>query len=126
MDEPISNGPTFTQDELITHLSARAAEEHARKADGSESAAKTADFIEETGVNSQALSWGGSILKKLPKKDGQSKAMDIIRSLEVMLPMLKSHIGDNGTLDMDLDGSGDDEAPDQEESSVRPIKFGAA
>lgn len=96
------DGPKVEHDALIDHIEARAREQHARSSDASESAAKTAEFVESTALNSQALSWLSSIVKKLPKKDGQAKAMDIIRSLEVGLPMVKSHVGGQGTSEMDL------------------------
>lgn len=96
------DGPTVNHDELIDHIEARAREEHARKSDASESGAKTSEFIEETGMNSQALSWLGSIVKKLPKKNGQSKAMDIIRSLKHGLPMIEAHVAGQGTIEMEL------------------------
>lgn len=94
-----------THDQLLNHMSARMAEEKARQSDGGESAAKTSKFLDETGLNSQALRTMTTVLKKLPKKKGQQKAMDIIRSLEVMLPMIKNHVEGQGTQEMDL---GDD------------------
>ena len=94
------DGPSVEHDALIDHMGARIREEHARSSDGSESAAKVAKLLEETGLNSQAYSWGKSILKKLPKKDGQAKAMDVIRSLKLILPMLESHVGGQTTADM--------------------------
>lgn len=144
------DGPSVDHDELIDHMDARIREEHARSSDGSESAAKVTALLEKTGLNSQAYSWGKSILKKLPKKDGQAKAMDVIRSLELILPMLKSHVGGQSSADMfdgkpPEDDSGteqpepdeiesDDEdtadfnaAVDQVESNVvTPIDFGGA
>lgn len=102
------DGPNVDHDDLIDFLEARMREEHERSSDASESAAKTAEFIEETGLNTQATSWMKSILKKLPKKDGQSKAMDIIRSLEIGLPMIKAHVAGQGSGEMDL---GDPVAP---------------
>lgn len=93
------DGPTVDHDDLIGAIEARMREEYARSSDASESAAKTTQFLEKTGLNGQAFSWLKSILKKLPKKDGQAKAMDIIRSLEVGLPMVKSHVGGQTTRD---------------------------
>jgi hypothetical protein len=43
------------------------------------------------------------ILKTADKDDGQAKAMDVIMSLEKGLPMIKSHIGGQGTADMELE-----------------------
>lgn len=96
------DGPQTEHDELIDQMEARMREEHARGSDASESAAKVSAFIDKTGLNTQAFSWGKTILKKLPKKDGQSKAMDVIRSLKVILPMLESHIGGQGSVEMNL------------------------
>lgn len=107
------DGPQVEHDKLIDQIEARAREQHARSSDASESAARVALFIEQTGLNSQAFSWLSSIVKKLPKKDGQAKAMDVIRSLEVGLPMVKAHVGGQGTVDMDLDGP--DEEPEDNE-----------
>ncbi len=120
------DGPQIDHDELIAELEARIREEHARSSDASESAAKIAQFIEDTGVNSQALGWAKTILKKLPKKDGQHKAMDIIRSLEAMLPMLKDHVGGQGTAEMDLDpdDEADAETTGYDDDTVTPIDFG--
>ncbi len=101
-------------DDLISEIAARIHEEGERNSDASDSAAATHKFLEETGLNSQAFSWGKSITKKLSKKQGQAKAMDIIRSLKVMLPMLENHVMGQGTKEMDLDGPvpihGEDEA----------------
>lgn len=113
------DGPTVDHDALISNIEARIREEHARQSDGSESAAKTAAFLEETGLNSQAFSWLKSIQKKLPKKDGQAKAMDIIRSLEIGLPMVKAHVSGQGTGEMDF---GDDEDDPQE---IEPVDWDA-
>jgi len=94
------DGPTLEHDKLIGHIGARISEEHSRSSDGSESAAKVSAFIEETGMNSQAYSWMKTIIKKLPKKDGQSKAMDVIRSIEAALPMIKAHVAGQSTAEM--------------------------
>ena len=62
------DGPQTEHDELIDQMEARMREEHARGSDASESAAKVSAFIDKTGLNTQAFSWGKTILKKLPKK----------------------------------------------------------
>jgi hypothetical protein len=103
-----------THDDLISELGQRKHEETKRKSDASESGDKTKKFLERTGLNSQAFSWGGSILKKLDKKDGEHKAMDIIRSLKVMLPMLEDQVKGQSTVQMDLE-------PDPEDGTVVPI-----
>ncbi len=101
------DGPDLEHDALIDQLLARIAEEHARSADASESASRTNLYVEQTGINTQALSWCKSILKKLPKKDGQAKAMDVIMSLETALPMIKAHVGGQGAADMFPESGGD-------------------
>jgi hypothetical protein len=111
------DGPTVKHDDLIDQIAARSAEEHARRSDSSESAAKVKKFLEKTSLNSQAFSWLKSILKKLPKKDGQAKAMDIIRSLEVGLPMIKNHVGGQETPDM-LDGQAPETPGDDDPQGV--------
>lgn len=98
------DGPTVEHDALIGQFEARIREERARSSDSSESAAKVKPFLEETGLNSQAYSWGKTIVKKLDMKDGQHKAMDVIRSMETILPLLKDHVGGQGTGEMDLKG----------------------
>jgi hypothetical protein len=138
--------PEVEHDDLIDQIQARSAEEYARGSDAAESGAKVKEFLEKTGLNSQAFSWGKSILKKLPKKDGQAKAMDVIRSLKAIIPMLEAHVGGQGTGEMDLSppakpkvsapaepmtdaevealaGQMDDDL-DQAESNVRPVQFG--
>jgi hypothetical protein len=98
------DGPTVEHDELIGQIEAMARDEHARSSDASESGARLKPFIEKTGLNTQVFSWMKTIVKKLPKKDGQSKAMDVIRSIEVALPMIKAHVSGQGTAEMDLGG----------------------
>jgi hypothetical protein len=110
------DGPKVEHDQLMSELEARIAEEYSRASDSSESAAKVAKFLEETGLNGQAVKWVKSILKKLPKKDGQVKAMDIIRSLELILPMAKNHVGGQGTAEMQLEPSDEPETTDVPEA----------
>lgn len=107
------DGPQVEHDELIAEILERSKEQFSRSSDASESAAKVAKYMEKTGLNTQAYSWGSAIMKKLPKKDGQAKAMDIIRSLKVLLPMLENHIAGQGSAEMDLDGPSDDNQADE-------------
>jgi hypothetical protein len=104
------DGPKLDHDKLIGHIGARIKEEHERSSDGSESAAKVSAFLEETGLNSQAYSWMKTIVKKLPKKDGMVKAMDVIRSIEAALPMVKAHVSGQNTAEM---------FPDQEKQAAQ-------
>lgn len=108
-------------DQLIDQIQARMAEEHARGSDASESAAKVKEFLEQTNLNSQAFSWAKTILKKLPKKDGEIKAMDIIRSLEALLPMIKDHVtGQAPSLNLPEPEPEEDDAPEEQEE-VQPF-----
>lgn len=109
-------GPDLEHDALLSHFAARIKEAKERSSDASESSAKSAEFMKETGLNSQAHSWGISILKKLDMKNGQLKAMDVIESLKVMIPLLENHVRGQGTIGMDLEGpdaktDGDDTPP---------------
>ncbi len=103
-------------DALLGLIGELTAKEYERASDAAESGKKLKDFIEETNLNSQAVSWCKSIVKKLPKKDGEVKAMDVIRSLEVCLPMVKAHVEGQGTQEMDLGPT-----PDEDESNGTPI-----
>jgi hypothetical protein len=105
------DGPSVEHDALIQQILDRAKEQTARSSDASESAALVKEFLEDTGVNSKAYQWASVIVKTMDKKDGQHKAMDIIRSMEVLLPMIKNHVGGQGTAEMDL---GDDADPDEQ------------
>ncbi|EEW56677.1 hypothetical protein SCH4B_4374 [Ruegeria sp. TrichCH4B] len=110
------DGPSVSHDELIGQLEARIREEMERKSDAGESGAKLKEFLDETGLNGQAVGWAKSILKKLGKKNGQQKAMDIVRSLEVLTPMVKNHVGGQGTSEMDLPN------PNEEPEQDKPKK----
>ncbi len=88
----ITKGIELDHDTLIAEIEARSREEHARASDAGESASKVTAYLEKTSLNGQAFSWLKSIMKKLPKKDGSVKALDVISSLEAGLPLLRSHI----------------------------------
>lgn len=114
-------------DTLLGEIGRVKKEEGARKSDAAESGAKTKEFLEETRLNSQAFSWMCSIVKKLDKKDGESKAMDIIRSLEAGLPMIKNHVlGQQDEMDLEpeesaptgVDDSGEDPETDDFNDAV--------
>ena len=119
------DGPDLDHDKLIDQIEARSAEEYARGSDAAESGAKLKTFLEETGMNSQAFSWSKSILKKLPKKDGQAKAMDVIRSLKKALPMIEAHVAGQTTAEMFPE---DEQRPDETKAddTVTPIDFSQA
>lgn len=117
------SGPELDHDEFIGHMEARIREERQRSSDASESAERSEEFNEKTGMNNQALGWCKSILKKLDKKDGEHKAMDIVRSLECALPLLKDHItGQQGEMPLDEPEeeipAGFEENPDDDETEA--------
>lgn len=137
------DGPQLEHDALIGHIVDRFEEATQRSSDSSESSAKTTAFLDETGLNGNALKVGANLVKTLKKKNGQQKAMDTIRSLELIVPMIKNHVEGQGTEEMDLDGPSDDDAepddqaepagddtdiPDQVDGAqgdtVTPIDFG--
>jgi hypothetical protein len=122
------DGPTIEHDSFIAQLEARKREERERSSDASESAAAAKEYIEDTGLNSKVYGWSKAIIKTLDKKDGQHKAMDIIRSLEAVTPLLRDHVAGQGTVEMDLDDDGDggtaSEAVEPDET-VTPIDFGS-
>ena len=113
-------GLEIDHDDLITQIEERSAEEYARGSDAAESGAKLKEYLEETGMNSQAFSWCKTILKKLPKKDGAIKAMDVIQSLKIALPMIENHVqGQQSTMDLD---TAKEQAPDEDADKVTPFE----
>lgn len=96
-------GPSIDHDKLIAEASDRNEEDRLRASSAGESRSKIKAFLDETGMNGKALSWLRMILKTSDKDDGQAKAMDVIMSLEKGLPMIKSHIGGQGTAEMELE-----------------------
>lgn len=106
------DGPKVERDDLATFYAARAHEKGQRSSDASESADKTKKFLDETALNASALKWGSSIIATLDKKDGQHKAMDQIRSLKFMLPLLEALVVGNGNLEMDLPDPDGEAAPE--------------
>ena len=122
MAEPVEQPeqPEITHEQLIAFILDRNREDKDRASDAGSSRQKIGAFIEETGVNGQALSWMRSTVKKLDKKDGQLKALDIIGSLEALLPMIKEHVVNAGTKPMDLPAPG--EAVGPETGAVVPFQ----
>ncbi len=103
------DGPEVEHDQLISEINRMIHSEGERSSDASESAAETKKFLDDTGLNNTAVGWGKTIVKKLSKKNGQQKAMDITRSLKVILPMIENHVGGQGTVEMDLEGPQEDD-----------------
>ena len=84
------DGPSIEHDTLIDQMGARNQEDAQRASSAGESRAEIKAFLEDTNMNPKAFSWLRMVLKQNDKD--QAKAMDIIRSLEVGLPMIKSHV----------------------------------
>lgn len=87
------DGPDIEHDKLLGFIEARNREDKDRASSAGESRQKIGTFLDESGMNGKALSWCRQIVKVSGKSDGQNKAMDIIRSLEAALPMVKNHVG---------------------------------
>lgn len=121
------DGPKVERDALATFYAARAHEKTQRSSDASESADKTKKFLEETALNATALKWGASIIATLDKKEGQHKAMDQIRSLKYLLPLLENLVVGNGNLEMDLpDPDATREQPEGDADTTTPEELDAA
>lgn len=89
------NGPDIKHDQLINKIEKWNGEDRSRASTAAETRGEIGQFIETTGINPKALSTLRTIAKTAKKDGGQAKAMDIIRSLEKGLPMLKLHVGGN-------------------------------
>lgn len=92
------DGPDIDHDTLIGKAAAHNMEDAERASSAAETRQDIGEFIEATGLNKKAYSVLRQIMKAGDKS--QDKAMDIIRSLEKGLPMIKSHI--SGQMEMPL------------------------
>lgn len=112
------DGPDIDHDQLI----GRAARHNMEDAERASSAAETRQdigaFLESTGLNNKAYSVLRQIMKAGDKS--QDKAMDMIRSLEKGLPMVKSHIGGQTTIDMELEPVDEGDLPNQSYTEHEP------
>lgn len=97
------DGPSIDHDELLDFIEARNREDKQRASSAGESRQKIGAYLEETSMNSKALGWCRQIIKTNEKDGGQHKAMDIITSMEVALPMIKAHVAGQGTTEMEFD-----------------------
>jgi hypothetical protein len=95
------NGPDIEHDQLIGKIDKWNDEDRARASTAAETRGEIGDFTERTGMNPKALSMVRTIKKAAMKDGGQAKAMDIIRSLEMALPMVKADISGQQS-EMDL------------------------
>lgn len=94
------DGPDIEHDTLIGRAAQHNMEDSERASSAAETRADIGSFVDETGLNKKAY----SVLRQIMKMGDKSedKAMDVIRSLEKGLPMVKSHIGGQTTTEMDL------------------------
>lgn len=104
------DGPDIDHDKLIDKATRFNDEDAERASSAGESRQAIGEFLEETNLNGKAFSW----LRVILKQKKVDKAMDIIRSLEAGLPMVKAHLGGQSTPDMFPDN--DDEEPVEEPS----------
>lgn len=99
-------GPDIDHDALIGKVEKWNDEDRARASTAAETRGEIGDFTERTGMNPKALSMVRTIKKAAMKDGGQAKAMDIIRSLEMALPMVKADISGQQS-DMDFEATED-------------------
>lgn len=94
------DGPDIDHDQLIGRASRHNMEDADRASSAAETRQDIGAFLESTGLNNKAY----SVLRQIMKAGDKSrdKAMDVIRSLEKGLPMVKSHIGGQTTAEMDF------------------------
>lgn len=97
------NGPDVEHDHLIGKIDRWNSEDRARASTAAETRGEIGQFTEQTGMNPKALSFLRTIKKTAAKDGGQAKAMDIIRSIEKCLPMIKADISGQQS-EMDLGG----------------------
>jgi hypothetical protein len=96
------DGPDLDHDKTIGEMEARNREDGERASSAGESRAAIKAFLDDSNMNPKAFSWLRMVLKQNDKD--QAKAMDIIRSLETALPMVKAHVsGQQGDLFPDDD-----------------------
>jgi hypothetical protein len=96
-------GPTIDHDQMIDFSIEQNEADRKRASSAGESRAQIKSFLDLTSLNGKALAWGRQILKINDKDDGQAKAMDVIMSLEKVLPMLRAHVAGQGTAALPLD-----------------------
>lgn len=95
------NGPDIEHDHLIGKIDKWNGEDRSRASTAAETRGEIGDFTEKTGMNPKALSFLRTIKKTAAKDGGQAKAMDIIRSIEKCLPMVKADIsGQQGEMNL--------------------------
>ena len=117
----------FDADKFIDFALERNSEDRGRAEDAGASRQKIGQFIDQTGINGKALSWGRQILKVNDKKNGEQKAIDIILSLEEVLPAVKNHVLGQGTGQLglgdpaDYEAEGDEPPADDPDDDLVPV-----
>jgi hypothetical protein len=113
-------GPEIDHDKLIGKIDKWNGEDRARASTAAETRSEIGDFTERTGMNPKALSMLRTIKKAAMKDGGQAKAMDIIRSLEAGLSMVKADISGQQS-EMDLGQKPDDPVTEAIEPEEAPV-----
>lgn len=106
------DGPEIDHDHLIGKIGKWNGEDRARASTAAETRGDIGQFTEQTGMNAKALSMLRTIMKAAVRDGGQAKAMDIIRSLEKALPMVKAEV------------AGQPELPGMDDDAVEPAEPG--
>lgn len=75
-------------DDLIAQIIDRNAEDRERGSSAGESRQKIGEYLEKSGMNGKAF----SVCRQILKLKKYSQRMDLIRSLEEALPMVKAHV----------------------------------
>lgn len=94
------DGPSIEHDVFIDFAIKQNDADRRRASSAGESREEIKEFLEKTDLHSKAVSWMRVILKTNERDNGQAKAMDCIRSIEALLPMVKAHVGGQGTAEM--------------------------
>lgn len=92
------DGPDIDHDGLIGKIGKWNSEDRQRASSAAETRGDIGRFIDQTGINTKALSFLRSILKEAQKDGGQAKAMDIIRSVKKGLPFVEHEVGGQGDM----------------------------
>jgi hypothetical protein len=98
----MDGGPTVSHDELIAKIARLNEADSDRASDVGEQRQEIGEFLESTGINNVAFSLARRLLKMK-----ESKARDVLLSLNTIIPMVEAHITGQGTPDMFTDEPSD-------------------
>jgi hypothetical protein len=109
------DGPEIEHDQLIGKINQWNLEDGERASSAAETRSEIGQFTEKTGMNAKAL----SMLRQIKKTGAKNrdKAMDIIRSIEAGLPMVKADLGGQQS-EMDLDADDPPETFDPDDAEL--------